>query len=158
MESRTIGRPLGPIRRHRPRRPWFESVTLEDNMAKIRVRSGGQPYRQEVSSHAHQWAADEPASVGGGDSGPTPHQLLLSAVGTCMSITAQMYARRKEWPLESVGVEVEGQTREGAYEISISLNFEGPLSREQRDRLAEIAGRCPVKRSLSQPILFQTRH
>jgi len=75
-----------------------------------------------------------------------------------VSITAQMYARRKDWPLEAVEVSVEGQTREGAYVMTISLKFEGPLTAQQRERLAEIAGRCPVKRSLSQPILFEIRH
>lgn len=75
-----------------------------------------------------------------------------------MSITTQMYARRKQWPLEAVEISVEGQTREGADVMTIFLKFEGPLTGEQRDRLAEIAGRCPVKRSLSQPILFETRH
>jgi len=128
-------------------------------MAKVTVRSDGQPYRQEIVAGVHRWAADEPATGGGQDSGPSPYQLLLSAVGSCVSITAQMYARKKEWPLEAVEVSVEGrQTREGAYEMSLSLKFEGPLTDEQRERLAEIAGRCPVKRSLSQPIVFKTRH
>ncbi len=127
-------------------------------MAKVSVRSGGQPYRQEIVTDTHHWAADETVSAGGQGSGPTPYQLLLSAVGSCVSITTQMYARRKEWPLEAVEVSVEGQTREGAYVMTISLKFEGPLTGEQRERLAEIAGRCPVKRSLSQPILFETGH
>ncbi len=127
-------------------------------MPKVSVRSGTQPYRQEIVADAHQWAADEPKTAGGQDSGPTPHQLLLAAVGSCMSMTAQMYARRKEWPLEAVGVSVEGRSQEGAYEMTISLKLEGPLTAEQRERLAEIAGRCPVKRTLSQPILFNTRY
>ncbi|MFB3904738.1 MAG: OsmC family protein [Acidobacteriota bacterium] len=113
-------------------------------MAKVTVRSGAQSYQQEIVAGAHRWTADEPRNVGGQDGGPSPYQLLLSAVGSCMSITAQMYARRKGWPLEAVEVSAEGQSREGAYVISLSLRFEGPLSAEQRERLAEIAGRCPV--------------
>ncbi len=127
-------------------------------MAKVSVKSGARPYRQEIVADAHEWAADEPLRVGGQDTGPSPYQLLLSAVGTCMSITAQMYARRKEWPLEAVEVSVEGHTRGGAYEMAISLKFEGPLTHEQRERLAEIAGRCPVKKTLSQPIVFKTSY
>lgn len=125
-------------------------------MAQISVRSGPEPYRQEIMADGHKWVADEPVRAGGRGSGPSPYQLLLSAVGSCMSITAQMYARRKEWPLEAVEVSVEGhQTREGAYEMSILLKFDGPLSAEQRARLAEIANRCPVKKNLSQPISFK---
>lgn len=124
----------------------------------ITVRSSGEPYRQEISADGQQWVSDEPRTAGGQGSGPGPYQLLLSAVGACVSITAQMYARRKEWPLEQVEVTVEGRrTPEGPYEMTLSLKFDGPLTEEQRERLADIANRCPVKKSLSQPILFKSR-
>jgi len=123
-------------------------------MAQIVVKSSGPLYRQEIEGGVHRWAADEPKSSGGQDAGPTPYQLLLSAVGSCMSITAQMYAARKQWPLEGVETAVEGRNREAGYEITISMRFSGPLTPEQHARLAEIAGRCPVKRTLAGAVTF----
>jgi putative redox protein len=124
-------------------------------MTKVVVKSRGQKYTQEISAGRHLFTGDEPVDNGGEDLGPTPYQLLLSSLGTCTSITLQMYARRKDWPLEAVEVSVQGQRPRGAkagepeYNIGVTINLEGPLTPEQRDRLLEIAGRCPVKRTLT---------
>lgn len=92
---------------------------------------------------------------GGADDGPDPHQLLEAALSACTIITVQMYADRKQWPLVSVDVvakvESEKKGADGVTETTISraITFEGELSLEQRQRLFEIAEKCPIHRLLS---------
>src|SRR5437868_3327140 len=109
--------------------------------------------RNEVRYGAgHTLITDEPASVGGEDAGPDPYTLLLAALGSCVSMTVMLYARRKQWPLERVTVRlrqerihakdcVECQTETDSYvhRIERAIAFEGTLSDEQRARLEEIA-------------------
>lgn len=114
---------------------------------------------QEIQAGGHQLVADEPAGVGN-DIGPTPYDLLLASLGACTAMTLRLYADRKKWPLENVSVELRhdrihaNDSRDCAAppcrieRIERTLNFEGPLSDEQRDRLVEIAERCPVHRTL----------
>ena len=68
------------------------------------VRGAADGFTQEITAGSHHFRSDEPASVGGTDSGPTPYDLLLAALGSCTSMTVAMYARRKRWPLERVTV------------------------------------------------------
>src|SRR4026207_691546 len=108
--------------------------------------------RNEVSYGAgHSFITDEPVAAGGEDAGPDPYTLLLAALGTCISMTVTLYARRKQWPLENVTVRLQ-QNRihekdceecmkdpEGfMHRIVRSVSFTGPLSEEQRVRLQEI--------------------
>ncbi len=115
---------------------------------------------QSVTVGGHQFVADEPADAGGKDAGPSPYDLLLSALGTCTAMTILLYARRKEWPVEGVRVELD-HSRVHVRDCSesdktdVKLDYirkriivRGPLSEEQRARLAEIAERCPVNRTL----------
>src|SRR3954468_24334405 len=133
------------------------------------VRSAGGGFRQEVAAGPHRLVVDEPASVGGGDAGPSPYGLLLAALGACTSMTLQMYARTKGWPLESVEVRLSHDkihakdcatcdTKEGKLDrIVREVILGGPLSEEQRKRLGEIADRCPVHRTLTSEIDIRTR-
>src|SRR6185295_5889744 len=68
------------------------------------VRGAADGFVQEITAGAHHFRSDEPGSAGGTDSGPTPYDLLLAALGSCTSMTVAMYARRKHWPLERVTV------------------------------------------------------
>lgn len=132
-------------------------------MAQVRVKWGGEPYIREITAGEHTWLADEPEEKGGRNAGPTPYDLLLSALGACISITVQMYARRKEWPLEGMLVTLDGRHLPQAdpgqpgYEIDVSIRLEGPLSPEQYVRLAEIANRCPVKKTLTRGVDVKTQ-
>ena len=132
------------------------------------VRGGGQGFAQEITVGPHRLAADEPAAAGGGDTGPDPYGLLLASLGSCTSMTIGLYARRKQWPLEGVTVRLrhsrihaadcsECETREGMIDrIEVDLELAGPLTDAQRARLLEIAGRCPVHRTLTSEIDIRT--
>lgn len=113
-------------------------------------------YQQQVIAGQHQLIADEPASMGGADAGPAPFDFIMSGLGACTSMTLRMYAERKELPLTKISVElshdkleIDGVQRD---RITRHITLEGNLSEEQRQRLLEIANKCPVHRALSQSI------
>jgi uncharacterized OsmC-like protein/alpha/beta superfamily hydrolase len=116
------------------------------------VRTGQAHYHTDVLIGTHSLVADEPESVGGTDAGPTPTGLLLAALGACTTITLRMYADRKQWPLEEVGVRLQHKKIKTGDpktdEISQTLELAGPLNAEQRERLLQIARRCPMHRAL----------
>jgi len=122
------------------------------------AENGKGRYQQAVSAGQHQLIADEPASMGGGDAGPAPFDFIMSGLGACTSMTLRMYAERKSLPLTRISValshdkiEVDGVMRD---RISRDITLEGDLSEEQRQRLLEIANKCPVHRALSQSMLL----
>ncbi|MGH9387421.1 MAG: OsmC family protein [Vicinamibacterales bacterium] len=104
----------------------------------------------------HSLLADEPFENGGGDTGPTSHQLLLSALGACTTLTLRLYAKRKGWPLTDANVRLTARQENGRYVITRQLHFEGELDPVQRTRLMEIANRCPVHRTLTGEITIDT--
>jgi uncharacterized OsmC-like protein len=132
-------------------------------MAEVVVSSDGN-LRQEIWARTHTLAADEPQDLGGDDTGPTPYELLLAALGACTAITLMMYARRKQWPLENVEVRLrharihardceECEQKEGFLDqVDKEIVVSGALSEEQVRRLGEIAERCPVNRTLHAPV------
>jgi uncharacterized OsmC-like protein len=133
------------------------------------VRGSAAGFEQEIHAGPHRLRADEPATSGGTDTGPSPYELLLAALGACTSMTVAMYARRKAWPLEEVGVHLrhskihatdcaECETKEGMLDrIERDIHFAGPLTVEQRSKLLEIANKCPVHRTLTSEIDIETR-
>ena len=125
-------------------------------------------FQQEVTVGKHRFLADEPADVGGLDSGPGPYDLLLAGLGACTAITLRLYAERKALPLERVTVELTHsriyaadcescETKEGMLDrIDRSIALSGKLDAEQRKRLMEIADKCPVHRTLTSEIDIRT--
>ncbi|HLX01520.1 MAG TPA: OsmC family protein [Trinickia sp.] len=117
---------------------------------------GSVDYQVRLEDGTHTWLGDEPESAGGGDRGPTPDSLLLSSLGTCTSITLKMYAKRKDWQLDAVRVELSMKTGAEGTTITRNIHLEGELSSEQRERLLQIANACPLHRILTHPIEINT--
>lgn len=136
---------------------------------RVVVRGSGAGFAQEILAGPHRMTADEPASAGGTDTGPSPYDLLLAALGACTSITLGMYGRRKGWPLAEVTVNLryakihaadcaDCETKDVMLDrIERDIHLTGPLTSDQRSRLIEIANKCPVHRTLTSKIDIRTR-
>jgi putative redox protein len=132
----------------------------------IIVVQSDQGYQTSIKIRQHTIIADEPEQAGGTDTGPTPMEILLGTAGACIAVTTRAYAQRKGWPLGKVSVELEMErikredypayTGDAPYvnEIRERVQFEGPLTDEQKGRLMYIAGKCPVHQTLLNPVFF----
>jgi uncharacterized OsmC-like protein len=129
--------------------------------------SGSGTYTQQITVGHHRLVADEPRPIGD-DAGPTPYDLLLAALGACTSMTVRMYANRKGWPLEQVRVTLrhsrihakdcaDCETTKGWIDhIDRDVGLAGDLDDTQRQRLLEIAERCPVHQTLTSEVHIAT--
>jgi uncharacterized OsmC-like protein len=125
-------------------------------------------FTARIQTASHVLYADEPLAAGGNDTGLSPYELLSAALGTCTVMTLRMYADLKQLPLTRASVEIEHgkihaadcaecETREGRIDqLQVRLTLEGELTAEQRQRLREIADRCPVHRTLTSEIRITT--
>lgn len=132
--------------------PPVQGVRVEETRAgKFQVR---------VLTPSTTFIVDEPASVGGLDSGPTPYDLLSAGLGACTAMTCRLYADQKGWPLDGVVVEVGhmGKTATAPDLFVRKIGLQGELDEDQSARLIEIAERCPVHRTLAHGSTIETRH
>ncbi|TKC09976.1 OsmC family protein [Pedobacter polaris] len=116
-------------------------------------------YKTKVYAGGHLIYADEPTELGGTDEGMSPGALLLASLGSCTAITIRMYADRKEIPLEAIKIDLaickeEEMSKETT--ITRKIEFLGPITQEQRERLVVIADKCPIHKLLSNPIKILT--
>lgn len=121
-------------------------------------------YQVEITAGNHTFLSDEPLGVGD-DTGPDPFNLVLAGLASCTIITVQMYAQRKQWPLEGVTAQMGMRSEEitapdgnktRTSVIDMRLRFTGPLTIDQHKRLEEIANRCPVHRMLTGEIAVRS--
>jgi uncharacterized OsmC-like protein len=137
--------------------------------ADVVVRGNATGFLQDVVTGAHHLQADEPVQYGGGDVAPGPYDYLLIGLGVCTSMTIGLHARRKKIPLENITVTLrhsriyakdceECVTKEGMLDrIEVEVDLTGPLTPEQRTKLIEVAGKCPVHRTLKSEIDIRLR-
>ncbi|HEY9447638.1 MAG TPA: alpha/beta fold hydrolase [Burkholderiales bacterium] len=133
------------------------------------VEAGVGKFAQDVYAGRHRFRADEPASAGGADTGPNPYELLLAALGACTAMTVRLYADRKQLPLDRIAVALQHhrvhavdcaqcETGDvGIEQIDRVLTLDGDLDEAQRAKLVEIAGKCPVHRTLRSDVEVTTR-
>ena len=122
-------------------------------------------YRTHITSRQHIFHSDSP-NEGGGDTAETPEEMLLGALGSCMAMTAKMYANRKGWVVERIEVVLSLKRFNGKeyakyegdapfiHEITEEVRFYGNLDADQLARLREITFKCPVRRILANPVFF----
>jgi putative redox protein len=157
--SRYIGAPVMDVQPIQSGKPGVVTVA--------ETREG--KFAQAITVGKHRLPADEPASAGGTDTGPSPYDLLLAALGACTAMTVRMYADLKQLPLDKVTVRLqhekvhaqdcaECETREGKIDrIEREIELAGRLDEAQRSRLLEIANKCPVHRTLHSEVWIPTR-
>jgi putative redox protein len=134
-----------------------ETSAPELLVATAHLESGAAPYAQRIKVGHHVLDADEPASNGGGDTGPSPTGTLLAALAGCTSITLRMYADRKGWDLGTVHVDVKLVRADGAERIDRAVRVGGALAPDQLTRLLEIAEKTPVTKLLKAGVPIATR-
>ena len=135
---------------------------MPDDHSWVVARTAAGAYRTDITLGRHTFTADEPLSAGGGDTGPTPYDYLLGALGACTAMTVHMYAARKKWPLDDVTVRLRSARSYaadcencdaqpvGVRRVERQIELSGTLTDEQRQRLLAIADRCPVKQTLER--------
>jgi putative redox protein len=119
----------------------------------------GDRLRQQVKVRGHELSADEPKDQGGEDSAPSPQELLAASLASCTAVTMEMYAARKGWDVGDITVDVDYEpAHRGSptrFQMTVSLSKE--LPEEQRERLMQIAAKCPVHRTLEGEVMFDER-
>ena len=120
------------------------------------ARRRGDGFEHAVEIGEHNVTIDEPEENGGTDTGPSPQELLAASLASCTAITMEMYADRKEWDLGQVEVDVdyEPAQRGSPTKFGMVVRFPKELPEEQRERLMQIAAKCPVHRTLEGEVMF----
>ena len=146
-----------------------EDAKAMEDMAVTVAENGVGPFGQDITTGPHLFHADEPPGVGGRNTGPTPYQLLSAALGACTTMTMRLYANRKGWKLDRASVAVRHnkvhatdcdacETQEGKIDVfERDITLEGALDDEQKQRILEIADKCPVHRTLHSEVQVRTR-
>jgi putative redox protein len=125
-------------------------------MRAIARRNGGK-FQHDIEIREHEIHADEPEENGGDDVAPSPQELLAASLASCTAITIEMYAKRKGWEIGDVAVDVdyEPAQRGSPTKFKMVLNLPKELPEDQRERLMQMAAKCPVHRTLEGEVMFE---
>ena len=141
---------------------------METGLFSVITQTSVSALKTRINTGKHTLYSDEPVEVGGGDTGPSPYEILLSALGACTGMTISMYAKRKIMPLKGITVylrhdkvyveDLEACEKDTSKIDVIHREIElvGDLNGDQRNRLLEIANKCPVHKSLANGINIKT--
>jgi putative redox protein len=123
------------------------------------ARREGDSLKHEIEIGEHSLVADEPEDVGGDDAGPSPQELLAASLASCTAVTIEMYARRKNWDIGEVVVDVNYEPAQRGSPTKFQMNVKLPadLDPEQQQRIMQIAARCPVHRTLEGEVMFEEK-
>jgi len=112
-----------------------------------------------VAIREHRLTADEPRDHGGDDDGPSPQELLAASLASCTAVTMEMYAERKGWDIGEVAVDVDYAPAQRGSPTKFTMEVQLPkeLPEEQRERLMQIAAKCPVHRTLEGEVMFDEK-
>lgn len=114
--------------------------------------------RHEVDVNGrHTIITDEPAGLGGTDTGPAPHELLPATLASCISTMIVLYARRKDWPMDGLRVDVDYDTDVTPRRLDVAVHLPAGLTQDQVDRLRRVADTCPVRRALEAGFVVHER-
>lgn len=124
-------------------------------MRAIARREGGK-LKQQVEIRDHRITADEPPDLGGEDAGPSPQELLAASLASCTAITMEMYAYRKGWDVGDIVVDVDYEPAQRGSPTRFTMDFQlsKELPEDQREKLMQIAAKCPVHRALEGEVMF----
>jgi putative redox protein len=124
-------------------------------MRAIARREGGK-LKQQVEIRDHRITADEPPDLGGEDAGPSPQELLAASLASCTAITMEMYAHRKGWDVGDIVVDVDYEPAQRGSPTRFTMDFQlsKELPEDQREKLMQIAAKCPVHRALEGEVMF----
>jgi putative redox protein len=122
----------------------------------VTAKIGKDHYKTELITSGHHLVADEPLDVSGQDLGPAPGEFLMMSLASCTAITLRMYADRKNFPVESIRVEIGTEKVDNTTLFNRHIYLEGALDEAQRQRLLQIANACPVHKTLTNPIEIKT--
>jgi putative redox protein len=127
-------------------------------MRAIARRENGK-LKHEVEIRGHRLVADEPKDTGGDDAGPSPQELLAASLASCTAVTIEMYADRKGWDLGEVVVDVDYEPAQRGSPTSFAMTVRLPkeLPEEQREKVMQIAAKCPVHRTLEGEVMFDEK-
>lgn len=152
----------------RDQTPFPETSLKAEAGSTLVVERGDGKFAELVNANGHVLLADEPVAAGGTNGGPSPYDLLLAALGSCTAMTVRLYADLKKIPLSRVAVKLsikeihaedcrDCETREGKVaRIRREIELQGELSAEQKEKMLEIANKCPVHRTLTGEIKIDT--